>query len=215
MHFRLSQTLPLPYSPRPITAFYPIPLLLAFFRVSYFTTSSNSSTTRTALLLCNGNSFGAFFAEKPAKKFVKRWWKMDTFYESKTLISNLTLQLEFNFIYNYSLGTLQHNSKYCQKDFDPCRITNKNLILSKWFLRHTKALKWRRKGFVKNSFFSKNAFPFLILPLSLFAFQIVLFCLSLVCLEQKSNFLRSLSILFTKMGLIFCKIYVNALSVIS
>ena len=74
MHFRLSQTLPLPYSPRPITAFYPIPLL-AFFRVSYFTTSSNSSTTRTALLLCNGNSFGAFFAEKPAKKICKEVMK--------------------------------------------------------------------------------------------------------------------------------------------
>ena len=114
MHFRLSQTLPLPYSPRPITAFFPIPLL-AFFRVSYFTTSSNSSTTRrTALVLYNGNSFGAFFAEKAAKKFVKKWWKMDTFYEAKTLILNLGLQLELNFIYDYSLelcSTIQNTVK--------------------------------------------------------------------------------------------------------
>ena len=105
---------PSPLQPAPHYSLLSHPAPPCLFRVSYFTTSSNSSTTRTALLLCNGNSFGAFFAEKPAKKFVKRWWKMDTSYESKTLIFNLGLQLEFNFIYDYSLelcSTIQSTVK--------------------------------------------------------------------------------------------------------
>ena len=54
-----------------LTARSPLqPPFLPFFRVFYVTTSSNSSTIRTALLLCNGNSFGAFFCRKTSQNIL-------------------------------------------------------------------------------------------------------------------------------------------------